>query len=284
MAHPIRVEDYVDLDRYPVDDPGSPGYAAMMYGLHAALERDGCAVLKGFVRPERISALAAEADRVAPDAHRSFNRTNAYFTLDDPTLAPEHPRRRYYDRSNAFVPADNFGPQSILRAIYAWPAFSPFIQAALQEESFFPYADPLADVIVNVVEPGGGFPWHFDTNNFTVTLAIQNGQSGGEFQYAPNLRSADDENYEGVRAVLDGTSGKVRTLVLEPGDLQIFKGRYSLHRVAPVEGSRNRYVGIFSYVAFPDMVGRVERTRQLYGRVLPIHLEREGLRADALVD
>ena len=47
---------------------------------------------------------------------------------------------------------------------------------------------------------------------------------------------------------------------------------------------RNRYVGIFSYVAFPDMVGRVERTRQLYGRVLPIHLEREGLRADALVD
>ncbi len=284
MAQPVRVEDYVDLQRYPVDDPGSPAHGAMMARLHAALESEGCAVLKGFVRAGRIGELAREADAVAPAAHRSFNRTNAYFTQDDPALDPGHPLRRYYERSNAFVPADNFKADSILRAIYAWPAFAPFIQAALQEQAFFPYADPLADVIVNVVEPGGGFPWHFDTNNFTVTLAIQNGEGGGEFQYAPNLRSATDENYDGVRAVLDGTSPHVRTLVLEPGDLQIFKGRYSLHRVAPVSGSANRYVGIFSYVAFPDMVGRVERTRQLYGRVLPIHLEREGLRADALVD
>jgi len=284
MAHPIRAEDFIDLERYPIAAPGSPAHGAMMANLHAALGSDGCAVLKGFVRPERIGALAAEADRVAPAAHRSFNRTNAYFTVDDPALAPEHPKRRYYDRSNAFVPADNLGAESILRAIYAWPAFSPFVQAALEQEHFFPYADPLADVIVNVVEPGGGFPWHFDTNNFTVTLAIQNGESGGQFEYAPNLRSTTEENYDGVRAVLDGTSERVRTLALEPGDLQIFKGRYSLHRVAPVEGSRNRYVGIFSYVAFPDMVGRVERTRQLYGRVLPIHMEREGLRGDALVD
>ena len=284
MAPPVRAEDYVDLARYPVDTPGSPAYAALMAGLHAALGRDGCAVLKGFVKPARIGELAREADRVAPAAHRSFNRTNAYFTVDDPALAPEHPLRRYYDRSNAFVPADNFGADSLLRAIYAWPAFSPFVQDALEEEAFFPYADPLADVIVNVVEPGGGFPWHFDTNNFTVTLAIQNGEGGGEFQYAPNLRTATDENYEGVRAVLDGTSDRVHTLVLEPGDLQIFKGRYSLHRVAPVEGTRKRYVGIFSYVAYPDMVGSVDRTRQLYGRVLPIHLERAGMRADALVD
>ena len=284
MARSVRVEDHIDLGRHPIDAPGSAGYAAMMARLHDDLGRDGCAVLKGFVRPGRIAELAAEADRAAPAAHRSFNRTNPYFTTDDPSLPPSHPLRRYDDRSNAFVPADNFGSDSILRAIYEWPAFSPFVKAALQEEAFHRYADPLADVIVNLVEPGGGFPWHFDTNNFTVTLAIQNGEGGGEFQYAPNLRTPTDENYDGVRAVLDGTSDRVRTLVLEPGDLQIFKGRYALHRVAPVTGGRNRYVGIFSYVAFPDMVGRVERTRQLYGRVLPIHLEREGLRDDALVD
>ena len=33
-----------------------------------------------------------------------------------------------------------------------------------------------------------------------------------------------------------------------------------------------------------DMVGSVERTRQLYGRVLPIHFERAGQRADTLID
>ena len=76
----------------------------------------------------------------------------------------------------------------------------------------------------------------------------------------------------------------MHTLSLEPGDLQIFKGRYALHSVSPVLGNRARYVGIFSFAEIPGMVGSVERTRQLYGRVLPIHEERTGLRSDALVD
>ena len=74
------------------------------------------------------------------------------------------------------------------------------------------------------------------------------------------------------------------SLALEPGDLQLFKGRYSLHRVAPLEGSTPRYVAIFSYVQEQGMVGSVERTRQLYGRTLPIHHERAAQRADALID
>ena len=73
-------------------------------------------------------------------------------------------------------------------------------------------------------------------------------------------------------------------LHLRPGDLQLFKGRYSLHRVAPLYGPTPRYVAIFSYVEEPDMVGAPERTRQLYGRVLPVHLERAGLRADDFMD
>jgi hypothetical protein len=32
------------------------------------------------------------------------------------------------------------------------------------------------------------------------------------------------------------------------------------------------------------MVGSVERTLQLYGKTLPIHHERAGQRADALID
>jgi hypothetical protein len=275
---------YVDTERYPIDRFGSAECEALLARIRADLEADGCAVLKGFVPAERIGELVAEADRVSPEAHRSYNRTNAYFTTDDPTLPESHPKRKFYDRSNAFVPADNFGPESILRAIYEWPAFAPFVQAALQEDRFFPYADPLADVIINVVEEGGGFPWHFDTNNYTVTLAIQNGEGGGMFEYAPWLRDATDENYEGVGTVLDGRSDRVKSLVLEPGDLQIFKGRYALHRVSAVTGSRARYVGIFSFVEEPGMVAQPERCKQLYGRVLPVHYERAGLRADTLLD
>ena len=276
--------ELVDVDRYPIHVPSGERCRTLVSRVRSQLSTDGCAVLSGFVRACHIDILAAEADRVAPNGHRNFSRTNAYFTQDDPSLPAEHPVRRFYDRSNAFVPADNFAGQSPLRELYQWPDFPSFVQAALGESEFHPYADPLADVIINTAEEGGGFPWHFDTNNFTVTLCIQNAAGGGEFEYCPGLRSATDENYVGVQAVLDGVSKAPRQLVLEPGDLQIFKGRYSLHRVKPLSGSRKRHVAIFSFVSEPGMVGSPERTRQLYGRVLPIHFEHAGRRADNLLD
>jgi len=280
---PPIAQDFIDLDRFPIDRSG-PGREALIDEARAAIDSVGCAVLKGFVRAERIADLVAECDRTAQYGHRNFNRTNPYFTQDRPDLPSSHPLRRFYDRSNAFVPADHFGEDSILRAIYEWPAFAPFIQEALGEQRFHRYADPLADVIVNLAEEGGGFPWHFDTNNYTVTLAIQNAEQGGDFEYSPYLRTPTDENYAGVGRVLDDDRSLIRSLRLEPGDLQIFKGRYSLHRVTPLSGPRLRYVAIFSFAEEPGMVGSPERTRQLYGRVLPIHLERAGLRADTLID
>lgn len=272
----------IDLGRYPIDLPG-PERDQILADVRSSLARDGCAVLKGFLTPEAISQITAEADSVSGNAHRSFNRTNAYFTKDDTSLPKGDPRRRFFDRSNAFIPADNFRHDGPLRAVHDFPAFDPFIRDCLQEEAFFRYADPLADVIVNMAEEGEGFPWHFDTNNFTITLAIQNAEEGGVFEYAPAIR-AEDENFDAVRDVLNGDSDRVVQLHLEPGDLQLFRGRYSLHRVSPLKGARKRYVAIFSYVNEPDMVGSPERTKQLYGRVLPIHLERAGLRADTLID
>ena len=279
----ISASEYIDLTRYPIDEVGS-ARKALVEESNLAIKDGGCVVLKGFVKQERISELVAECDRVERHGHRNFTRTNPYFLNDREDLPLTHPLRRFFDRSNAFVPADNFGSDSILRAIFDWPAFSPFVKEVLGEEKFFPYADPLADVTVNLAEEGGGFPWHFDTNNYTVTLAIQNAEHGGDFEYSPMVRSLTDENYDVVEKVLDGDKNLIKTLKLEPGDLQIFKGRYSLHRVAPLAGLRKRYVAIFSYVAEPGMVSSPQRAKELYGRVLPIHLERAGLRADALID
>ncbi len=278
----MNYQDLINLDRYPIDCPG-PELDTCLAEVRAALAVDGCAVVKYFLTGAAIDALTTEADAVADHAHRSFNRTNVYFTKDDPTLPETDPRRQFFDRSNAFIPADNFSSGGALRTIHDAPGFDEFIQACLQEDEFHRYADPLADVIVNMAEAGSGFPWHFDTNNFTVTLAIQNAETGGAFEYAAGIRDGD-ENFDEVARVLDGRSDKITRLNLEPGDLQIFRGRNSLHRVAPLEGDGRRYVAIFSYVEEPSMVGSPERTRQLYGRVLPIHLERAGLRVDAFID
>lgn len=274
--------DLIDLAKYPINHDG-PARDAVLARVRADLARDGCAVLPGFLTPEGIAALTREAESVASKGHRSFSRTNAYFTKDDPSLASDDPRRRFFERSNSFIPADNFAKHGPLRCVHDFEGFDDFIKACLGEDSFYRYADPLADVIVNMADAGNGFPWHFDTNNFTVTLAIQNAEAGGEFEYAPGIR-AGSENFDEVKRVLDGTSEKVTVLELQPGDLQLFRGRYSLHRVAPLHGNRPRFVAIFSYVDEPNMVGSPERTKQLYGRTLPIHHERAGARIDSYID
>jgi hypothetical protein len=275
----------INLETYPIATPG-PARDAVLTRVQGELNLRGCAVLKGFLTPGGIAAAVEEAMGVADRGHRTYSRTNAYFTAEDTSLPDSDPRRRFFDRSNAFIPADNFESGGALRSIVDSVGFDSFIRECLQEpeDRFFRYADPLADVIVNAAWEGNGFPWHFDTNNYTVTLALQNADSGGEFEYAPMIRTSEDENFAEVTRVLDETSDKVISLRLEPGDLQLFKGRYSLHRVAPLQGATPRYVAILSYAEQPGMVGSVERTRQLYGRTLPIHHARAGQRADALID
>ncbi len=70
---------------------------------------------------------------------------------------------------------------------------------------------------------------------------------------------------------------------MELGDLQLFHGRFSMHRVR--EGVGERCIAIFGYAERPDFIGRVERTWQVHGRVTQAHLAAEiTARADGLDD
>ena len=84
------VRTLIDLERYPIDQPGT-GRDAVLERVHAGLERDGCAVLKGFATPTGIAALVSEANSVSDRGHRYYTRTNPYFTSDDPALPPDDP-------------------------------------------------------------------------------------------------------------------------------------------------------------------------------------------------
>lgn len=276
----------VRLDLYPIHELKNTTCRRLVARCRTALDAVGCCSLPGFLTPAALEAMTALSREVAAEAYISKIRTNVYFGTDDPALPANHPRRMFMDRSSAFVPADAIRAGSVQRRLYDWPPFLPFIAACLGEERLHKYADPVADTILNVVGPGEEFPWHFDTNDFSVSVLTQAAEAGGRFEFAPNVRSARDENYDGVRRVLEGEREGVLSLDLAPGDLQIFKGRYSLHRVTEVGGARPRYTAIFSYAREPGMIGRVERTRQLYGKVLPVHLaaEARGERSDRLAD
>ena len=66
--------------------------------------------------------------------------------------------------------------------------------------------------------------------------------------------------------------------------MQLFKGRYSLHRMTRVRGKMNRIIALPSYTLHPEIMNRPEHSIQVYGKSLPIQYERENVRSDNLID
>ncbi|WP_327119273.1 arpA protein [Streptomyces sp. NBC_01341] len=283
----ITLDQVVDTDRYPLSDPESPECEAVVARARSELDAVGCTVLPDFIRPALHEVLRQECAAIAPQAYFDVETVNVYNIDVDADLPEDHPGRRTFQRGNAFVARDRVPADALIGRLYGHELFQRFVAGCFALPRLYELADPLSGLVLNVVRPGMEHPWHFDTNEYTVSMLTQEAESGGDFEYCPHIRSADDERFDDVRDVLDGRGGPMtRRLPLRPGDLQLFMGRYSLHRVSPVRGGRARHSAIFAYSERPGVIGSVARTRQLFGRVLPEHRAAEGraVRGDRLLD
>lgn len=281
------LDGLIDLARYPVDELEGEAGCALIEQCRRQLDEDGCVVLKNFISQGALARLEHETERLSPDAHYNQTETNPYNGDGDPHLPASHPRNRFDDRTNGFVAGDRIGRDTIIRQVYEHPDFQRFIGAVVGVEEIHQYADPLADLVVNVLREGCQHPWHYDTNEFIVTLMTRQSRDGGRFEYAPDIRSPEGENFAEVEKVIDGDRSRLKALDLSPGDLQVFFGRYSLHRVTPVEGDKERHTVIFAYAKEPGFIGRPERARRIFGRMAPVHerlLEQGMQRSDSLAD
>ena len=110
-------------------------------------------------------------------------------------------------------------------------------------------------------------PWHFDRTHFIVSLLVQAPELGGVFEYAPYIRTEADEHYEKVRNLLDGGDENTVALDLRPGDLQLFEGRYSMHRVTAPDRDMWRFIALLSYCEEPGVIGDAKMQKHLFGRV-----------------
>lgn len=281
------LRDCVDLASYPLLAPESAAYAARLAAIRADLAGDGCSVLRGFLREDVLERLEREGEAVAPGAYYAEETVNAYNLPLSTALPDGHPARLTFPRENAFVARDLIPAGHIIARLFASEALRRFIADAFELPAIHQLADPLAGLCLNVLKPGRSHPWHFDINEFTVSLLTKKPEAGGVFEFCPDIRSPQAENLDRVAGVLEGRRPElVKQLELRRGDLQLFKGRYALHRVSPVEGAGERHTAIFAYTLEPGVVGTPDRTRQLFGRHLPAHEEaaRQKVRADGLLD
>jgi hypothetical protein len=280
-----RLKTIVDLENYPIHDLSSKKIKELIKKCKKDLEQFSCSTIPNFILPKSLKVMSLELEKQIDNVFMSKKSINPYLnSKDDQSLSKDHPKRTFMKRDNGYLNSDLFEKGSELKFLYEQEELLKFISACLNISPIYRWADPLACHAYNVMRSKGILPWHFDSCEFTLSIMIQKPDEGGIFEYCPFIRDPGNENFDEVKKVLDGDRTKVRQLKLEPGDLQIFKGRFTLHRVTKVEGKKPRYLCIPAYVLDPWRVNTPEHSEAIYGKVLPIHIERNQARSDGLAD
>jgi len=270
--------ELVDLPRYPVHRPGDPRLREAITRARNGLRRDGCARIGGFIRPALHGVPANETDNLASNARFSTQSYTPYGTPADKAFPAGHPCCRVHRSTSGNVTRDQIPSNTCIHRLFGDDHFKAFIAACVDADVVYEFADPMRGLTINTMLDGTTLGWHFDANEFVVSLMTRRAEAGGTFEYSPGIRAPGNENYEAVEAVLNGDRGNVRCLDLRVGDLQIFRGRYSLHRVTPVHGIRHTV--LFGYTREPGVIGNQLSTWHVYGQVLSEHVGAETQRHD----
>ncbi|KAI9004528.1 2OG-Fe(II) oxygenase superfamily-domain-containing protein [Hyaloraphidium curvatum] len=258
----------VDLERFPIDDLRSPRGAAFVASCRAALESTGICQLHGFVRPDAVAEILALAAETTDKEWASESTHTVYFTEPDASLDEGHPLRRTVRSAKRALAWDRIPAGSPLKQLYQNDAMTAFVGAALGISPLYRSADPLDCCEIASFRPGQELGWHFDNSEFSVTLMLQEPESGGDFDYFPALRTDDRPNFDGVRRAIEGhPEGRVR-ISTGPGTLALFRGHRALHRVTKVEGQRTRINAVLTYGDRPDMRLSELTQRLFYGRAV----------------
>ena len=283
----MNVENLIDLNNYPIHQPDSAEYLEIVKSVRLDLAEDGCAVLSNFLSVEGLDTITNEAEERKSQAYYAESKLcNVYLANGNPNEAEDHPQNIFLERTNGFITADLLGKGTYSHMLYHWQPLREFLTICLSKKKLYIYEDPVSNMIVNLCKPGQTFNWHFDTNEFTITFLLKGAESGGYFEYVPNLRTKSDECFNEVKKVLNGDRSRVKRLNLNAGDLQFFLGRFSLHRVTHNTGSTDRLLLIQSFTEMPGIIGNPQRVKDLYGKTTKDHKDKVGDRArsDQLLD
>mmetsp|Transcript_58941 Transcript_58941/g.127488 ORF Transcript_58941/g.127488 Transcript_58941/m.127488 type:complete len:310 (+) Transcript_58941:149-1078(+) len=269
----------IDLQRYPIHDLSSPAGKSVIEEARRALATTGCASFPGFLTDEATAAAAAETQEQARDAFVTDDSHTAWQLPQDSDFPAKHVRNTMMRTRVASLAYDQVGYS--LRALYTSDLLLRFIEAVVGRKpgSMHRLADPLGACSVNVFRPGWSHAWHFDESEYTTTLCLQQAEVGGSFVFTPPLRSAQAElKGNEVAAVLRAHSEyspeseahvaapTVTTARFEPGTLQIFGGRYCLHCVEEISGTRDRLVAVLCFATEPGVVNSASVQKMFWGR------------------
>ena len=212
------------------------------------LDIEGALVLPGFLNRTAVESINKEAETQKHLAYYTKSQHNIYLTATDPQFECNHVRNRLVTSSKGCITTDQIPTDSALKVLYESSEFKKFLCQVLGEKQLYEYADNLSSINLHYAGDGQELGWHFDNSSFAITLMIQKPENGGEFEFLKDARDADsdDMGFNNVKKVLDGETIPDK-LSINAGDLVLFRGRNSMHRVTPVIDNTTRKLVVLAY-------------------------------------
>lgn len=265
-AHRDVAEDFVDLDRYPIENLDSGRGAAFLAECQHHMDAHGWCNLAGFLRIEALDRLNGEANELLPTAEVLHVKRNIYQGAIDPSLPDDDPRRKEFTHIAVQLADDQIPSETGLKQLYQSEMLTEFVRRVQRKGQLYRCADEFQALNVVALHPESWHAWHYDTTECTVTLLLQAADFGGEFAFLPNSRDDQGEDREAVDRLLAGDMSHAQTFSRGAGAFTLFRGGYSLHGVTKVEGINPRISAIMTYDEQPNRVIDDEINIRIYGQ------------------
>src|ERR1700721_4869464 len=188
MSESPSLSALVDLVRYPLREDA--GFAPIAERCKAQVKESSFASLPGFLRTGVAEAMTSEVLDAIP---RAYRREQSFSAYDEATLEqyPADHVRRLKHESRQFVVATDVLPKAgKLRTLYGDETLTRRIAQMLDVPALFQLADPVMACTSTVMYEDDTHGWHFDLNDFVVSILLQAPEAGGTFDLQPNLREA----------------------------------------------------------------------------------------------
>jgi len=264
----IDAASLIDLERYPIDDPDSARYRAVVARGRRDLAANGALALEGFITAAGLERLQAEAASLVPQSQFSAKQESPYGLTDDDDVPQDHPYR-IKGTSQRHCAAHHKMPGTALDALYRWPPVRRLVAGLMAKPELFLHEDPSNALVLMIYQTGDQLAWHFDRAQYSNIIELQASEAGGAFEYVPGLRSADDECFDDVRAVLAGERSRVVRPRTKPGAFTMIEGSFAMHHVTPIEGATPRISLVLSYEEKPGVRLDVATRRFFFGEDAP---------------
>ncbi|KAL7453466.1 hypothetical protein ACHAWC_006082 [Mediolabrus comicus] len=250
------------IDQFDSDDDGR--YHALLQSCISQMERDGFVSLSDFLLPDAVNALTSSIQHLEQDGvgYYSTDSHNVFLDGDGETDLPPslHPRQIQLNSSKVIINAKDLlrsGEVPDLDALFmTQKSILHFISSVMQTK-LYPSTDPYGKFYANIFHEGDGLNYHFDRSEYSISLILQPSEEGGEFQFLPHSRKIIESWDEMILDIDDiakavAPHSQMKRPTLAAGDLYLFRGQNSLHRVSEVTKGKRINI-ILTYNTEPDV-------------------------------